>query len=114
SHTTVWIAWTILCACQALTVWATVWTCLLQGVGYIGWDALIASFISAGMLIAQIIAVLCGGGLIALATIAAVAMIFQRAMTRWFARKRRPELFALKGEWNPTVLKGMRGLALAA
>src|SRR5687767_10347112 len=28
SHGTVWIAWTILCACQALTVWATVWTCL--------------------------------------------------------------------------------------
>jgi len=114
SHTTVWIAWTILCACQALTVWATVWTCLLQGVGYIGWDALIASFISAGMLIAQIIAVLCGGGLIALAIIAAVAVVFQRAMTRWFARTRRPELFSQRGTWNPAVLTGMRNLAFQA
>lgn len=111
---TVWIAWTILCACQALTVWATVWTCLLQGVGYIGWDALIASFISAAMLIGQIIAVLCGGGLVALAAIAAVAVIFQRAMTRAFARRRRPELFALQGKWNPEVLKGMPALAFAA
>jgi O-antigen/teichoic acid export membrane protein len=111
---TVWIAWTILCACQALTVWATVWTCLLQGVGYIGWDALIASFISAAMLIGQIIAVLCGGGLVSLAAIAAVAVIFQRAMTRWFARRRRPDLFALQGRWNPEVLKGMPGLALRA
>jgi O-antigen/teichoic acid export membrane protein len=111
---TVWIAWTILCACQALTVWATVWTCLLQGVGYIGWDALIASFISAAMLIGQIIAVLCGGGLVALAAIAAVAVIFQRAMTRWFARRKRPELFALQGKWNPEVLKGMPALAFRA
>jgi O-antigen/teichoic acid export membrane protein len=114
SPSTVWIAWTILCACQALTVWATVWTCLLQGVGYIGWDAIIASFISAAMLIGQIIAVLCGGGLVSLAAIAAVAVLFQRAMTRWFARRRRPDLFALQGRWNPAVLKGMPGLALRA
>ncbi|HTD66101.1 MAG TPA: lipopolysaccharide biosynthesis protein [Candidatus Limnocylindria bacterium] len=114
SHATVWIAWTILCACQALTVWATVWTCLLQGVGYIGWDALIASFISAGMLIAQIIVVLCGGGLIALAAIAAVTVVFQRAMTRWFARRRRPELFSLKGKWNRTLVRGMAGIAFRA
>src|SRR5882672_2716702 len=72
SHSTVWIAWTILCACQALSVWATVWTCLLQGVGYIGWDALIASFINAATLTAQIIAVICGGGLVPLAVTAAV------------------------------------------
>ncbi len=114
SHTTVWIAWTILCACQALNVWATVWTCLLQGVGYIGWDALIASFISAGMLIAQIIAVLCGGGIVTLAAIAAIAVIFQRGVTRSFARRRRPELFSQQGVWNPAVLKGMRGLAFRA
>ena len=114
SHTTVWIAWTILCACQALTVWAAVWTCLLQGVGYIGWDAIIASFINTGMLLAQIIAALCGGGLVALAAIAAVAALFQLAMTRWLARRRRPELFSLQGRWNPAVLKGMPSLALRA
>jgi len=114
SHTTVWTAWTILCACQALNVWATVWTCLLQGVGYIGWDALIASFISAGMLIAQIIAVLCGGGIVTLAAVAAIAVIFQRGVTRSFARRRRPELFALRGTWNRAVLQGMPGLSLRA
>jgi O-antigen/teichoic acid export membrane protein len=114
SHTTVWTAWTILCACQALNVWATVWTCLLQGVGYIGWDALIASFISAGMLIAQIIVVLFGGGIVTLAAIGALAGIFQRSITRWFARRRRPELFALRGTWNRAVLQGMPGLALRA
>jgi O-antigen/teichoic acid export membrane protein len=113
-HTTVWIAWTILCVCQALTVWATVWTCLLQGVGYVGWDAILASFISAAMLLGQIIAVLCGGGLVTLAAIAAVAALLQRAVTHDFARRRRPELFALPGRWNPTVLRGMGGLAFRA
>ena len=114
SHTTVWIAWTILCACQALTIWATVWICLLQGVGYIGWDSLIAGFIGVAMLIGQIIAVLCRGGLIGLAAIAAIAVLFQRAMIRWFARRRRPELFSLQGKWNPAVLKGMGSLSLRA
>src|SRR5437016_3921025 len=81
SHTTVWIAWTILCACQALNVWATVWTCLLQGVGYIGWDALIASFISTASLITQIIVVLSGGGIVPLAIVATVGAVAQRFFT---------------------------------
>ena len=114
SHATVLIAWTILCVCQALTVWAAVWTCLLQGVGYVGWDAIIASFINTAMLLAQIVAVLCGGGLVALAAIAALGALFQRAITRWLVLLRRPELFSLQGRWDPAVLKGMPGLALRA
>jgi O-antigen/teichoic acid export membrane protein len=114
SHNTVWIAWTVLCACQALTVWATVWTCLLQGVGYVGWDALFTSFVNAATLTAQIIAVLCGGSLVALAAVATAGALLQRWLIRWMASRRRPELFALPGKWNPEVLKGMRGLALRA
>jgi len=114
SHTTVWIAWTILCASQACAVWATVWTCLLQGVGYVGWDALIASLVTAATLTAQIIGVFCGGSLIALATIATCGALLQRALIRWMSQVRRPELFALSGRWNPKVLGGMRGLALRA
>jgi O-antigen/teichoic acid export membrane protein len=114
SHTTVWIAWTILCASQAFAVWATVWTCLLQGVGYVGWDALIASFINAGTLITQIIAVLCGGRLVTLATIAATGALGQRWLTRWLAAKRRPELFSLQGHWNRKIMRGMPSLALRA
>jgi O-antigen/teichoic acid export membrane protein len=114
SHMTVWIAWTVLCASQAFAVWATVWTCLLQGVGYVGWDALIASFISAGTLLAQIIAVLCGGGLVALATVAAIGALNQRWVTRWLAKWRRPDLFSLRGHWNREVLRGVPSLAIRA
>jgi O-antigen/teichoic acid export membrane protein len=114
SHTTVWIAWTILCASQACAVWATVWTCLLQGVGYVGWDALIASFIGTITLTGQIVVVLCGGGIVALATVATIGALGQRWLTRWLARQRRPELFSLRGRWNPDVLRGMPSLAFRA
>jgi O-antigen/teichoic acid export membrane protein len=87
---------------------------LLQGVGYVGWDALIATFIGAGTLLAQIIAVLCGGRLIALAIVATCGALAQRAITLWFSRVRRPELFSLQGRWNPDVLRGMPSLAFRA
>ncbi len=114
SLTTVWLAWTILCACQAMTVWAAVWTNLLQGVGYVGWDALFGTAINGTTLGGQIIAVLAGGGIISLAVIATSGAILQRAVLRWFAFRQRPELLELKGSWNPSVLKGMPGLALRA
>lgn len=114
SHVTVWAAWTILCACQALTVWASVWTCLLQGVGYIGWDALFATAINGLTLLGQIVAVVSGGGIIGLAVIATVGALGQRAILRSFAFRQRPELLNIAGTWNPAVLKGMPGLALRA
>lgn len=114
SHQVVWLAWTILCASQALNVWATVWTCLLQGVGYVGWDAVIGTVVNTVTLLAQIIAVLCGGGLVALATIAAVGAVLQRGLTRWLARRNRPELFALSGAWDTALLRKLLPTALLA
>ena len=114
SHSTVWIAWTILCACQALTVWGSVWPCLIQGVGYVGWDALLATMINGIMLLLQILAVFLGGGVILLAVIATAGALAQRAVTRWFSFRHQPELFAVRGSWNPQVLKGMPSLAIRA
>jgi len=114
SHAAVWIAWTILCASQGLTVWATIWTCLLQGLGYVGWDALLVTAINGLVLLGQIMAVLLGGGVVSLASIATVGVMAQRLIIRGFAARRTPELFALKGRWNPAVVQGMPGLALRA
>lgn len=114
SHTTVWIAWTVLCASQGLNVWATIWTCLMRGVGYVGWDALVATFVNGAMLAGQIAAVLCGGGLVALASIATLGALLQRWLTRWVARRRRPELFALRGRWNRELMESVPGLAFRA
>lgn len=114
SLTAVWIAWTMLCACQALNVWASVWSCLLQGMGYVGWDALMATLVSALTLIAQITAVIYGGGVITLAAIATASAITQRLIIQRFVSRRSPEVFYATGSWNAAVLKGVPGLAVRA
>lgn len=111
---TVWTAWAVLCLSHALTVWATPWTCLLQGVGHVGWDALIASFTGALTLLAQIVTALAGGGIVALAAVAAAGAILQRAAILGFARRKQPELFALRGGWRGDWFKEMTPYAWRA
>jgi O-antigen/teichoic acid export membrane protein len=108
----VWIAWGILCLSQAVGIRAAVWNCLLQGVGYVGWDAILASMINALTLMGQIISALLGGGLVSLAVIAACGVLGQRCAILGFARKRRPEVFNLRGNWDPLVVKSMAPVAI--
>src|SRR5688572_27729914 len=114
SLTNVWLAWGVLCLSQAFMVWATVWTCLLQGVGYIGWEALLASFINALALLAQIVVVLFGGGLVSLAAAAAAGVLLQRYVVLGFTRRKRPELFALRGQYDARLVRNMTPLAARA
>lgn len=114
SLATVWTAWAVLCLSQAIIVWATPWTCLLQGVGHVGWDALIASFTGAAILVAQIVVALCGGGLLALAITAAAGAVLQRTAILAFARRKQPDLFALRGRWRRDLFGEMVPLAWRA
>lgn len=110
----VWTAWGILCLSQAFGVWSQVWNCLLNGVGYVGWDAVLGSFISTITLLAQIASLYLGGGLIALATVAAVGLFAQRSLLLGFARRRRPELFAIRGKFDGALIRGMISPSLRA
>ena len=110
----VWLAWSVICLSQALGVWANVWNCILLGVGYVGWDAVLGSLASALTLLAQIIVVLLGGGLVSLAVAATAGALTQRFLMLGFARRRRPEIFAIRGQWNFSLVKGMAPLALRA
>jgi len=110
----VWLAWGALCLSQAFGVWARVWTCVLQGVGYIGWDAILASVINALTLTVQIVLALFGGGLVSLAVVAAAGALAQRFLILNFARHKRPELFAISGHWRSQIAKEMLPLALRA
>jgi O-antigen/teichoic acid export membrane protein len=110
----VWMAWGILCLTQAVAVWASVWTCLLQGVGYVGWDALLAAFMNSITLSVQIVVALWGGGLVGLAFAAAVGALIQRFLILALARRRRPELFSIQGSWDPALVKSMAPLAIKA
>ena len=110
----VWLAWSVICLSQALGVWANVWNAVLSGVGYVGWDAVLGSLASALTLLAQIIVVLLGGGLVALAVAAAAGALTQRFLMLGFARRRRPEIFTIHGRWKFALVKNMVPLALRA
>ena len=110
----VWTAWAILCLSQSFGVWSQVWNCLLNGVGYVGWDAVLGSFIVTITLVAQIAALYVGGGLIALAAVAAVGLFVQRYLLLGFARRRRPELFQIRGKYDGALVRGMISPSLRA
>jgi len=113
-HKTLWIAWTVMCLSHALGVWAAMWSCLLQGTGHVGWDGLISIVVQITTLVAQITAVLIGGGLVTLATIAAAGAVVTRVAVLVFVRKREPDLFRLQGHWNQEAFRSMVGPALKA
>jgi O-antigen/teichoic acid export membrane protein len=113
-HGQVWLAWAIICLGQAIGVWANVWNCVLMGIGYVGWDAMLGSLAQALTYLAQIMVVLCGGSLVALAVTAAGGALLQRGMMRGMARKFRPAVFRLRGQWRPGLLREMTPLALRA
>jgi O-antigen/teichoic acid export membrane protein len=112
--TSVWLAWGILCLAQATGVWAALWTCLLQGTGYVGWDVLLASFVNSITLCTQIVVVIAGGGLIGLAVIAALGAVTQRLLIVIMARRKRPELVSIRGVWRSDLVRSMAPFALKA
>ena len=82
--------------------------------GYVGWDALLSSIIGALVLVAQIFAITLGGGLISLATLAAIGSLVLRFGMLQFARRRMPDLFATRGTWNPAMVRAMLPAAFRA
>lgn len=114
SLSAVWISWCVLCLNQAFGVWAQTWNCLLNGVGYVGWDAVLGSAIQTATLVAQIIALCLGGGLVTLAIIAATGLFAQRYILLGFARSRRPELFHIRGKFDRALFRDMVSPSLRA
>jgi O-antigen/teichoic acid export membrane protein len=105
--TEIWITWGVLCLGRACAIWTTASTCLMQGLGYVGWDTLIASFLNAVALVLQIGAVLLGFRMITLAGIAAMAALTQRAVVVIFLRKRKLGLLAGAGRWRFELFREM-------
>ncbi len=110
----IWISWALLCISFALTTIATPWINLLHGVGIVGWDAVLASFVSSITLIVQILAVLCGGGIIVLSLIAVTSALTQRYVFLAFVRHKRPEIFHLQGDWSGEIFREMAPIAVRA
>jgi O-antigen/teichoic acid export membrane protein len=100
SPQTVFWAWTLMCLGYAINVWVAYLGCWLQGIGYVGWDSLIATILAVVTIGANIVAVLMGGGILELAIISVVSGISNRFIFWGFIRWRQPELLTIKGKWN--------------
>nr|WP_232731752.1 oligosaccharide flippase family protein [Oscillatoria sp. PCC 10802] len=107
SPQTVFWAWTLMCAGYAVGVWVSYLNCWLAGIGYVGWDSLIGTVLALLTILANIAAVLLGGGLLVLAAISVVSSLVQRITILEFIRWRKPELFGIKGKWNTRYAKAM-------
>ncbi|ANV90503.1 lipopolysaccharide biosynthesis protein [Picosynechococcus sp. PCC 8807] len=107
SPQTVFWAWTLMCLGYAINVWVAYLGCWLQGIGYVGWDSLIATILAVVTIGANIVAVLMGGGLIALATISVVSGLANRFVFIRFLRWRQPQLFIFQGQWRDEYAKSI-------
>lgn len=114
SPVTIWLCWGVLCLSQAFGIWAAVWTCALQGAGYVGWDCLLGTGVRSLTLLSQIVLVCLGAGLAGLALAAAAGALLQRTLIIRFARRRRPELFAGCGHGSRELFREMVSPALRA
>lgn len=108
SPQTVFWAWTLMCVGYAIGVWLSYLDCVLAGMGYVGWDSLIWMVMYFLTMLANITAVLLGGGLLALAAISLVMGLIQRVMFLGVMRWRCPELLSfLRGKWNTQYAKAL-------
>jgi len=112
SPQTLFWAWTLLCTGYSVGVWVSYFDCCLLGMGYVGWDTLIWTVISILTTLANITAVLLGGGLLVLAAISLVAGLIQRFLVLGFIRWRCPEIFSNPGKWNTQYAKTLAKPAL--
>jgi O-antigen/teichoic acid export membrane protein len=105
-------AWILLCASQALLLWSASTMSLLAGAGHIGWDSIIAAATSSFILVTQIVLVLAGGGILAMAVAAAIGALLQRCAIMRVAVWKQHDIHSLKGRYDADCIKSMLGPAL--
>jgi O-antigen/teichoic acid export membrane protein len=110
----VYLAWGILCLSQSVSVVSAPWGCLLEGSGFVGWETLLYSFVSVLTLSAQIVVALEGGGLVGLAVAGTMGAVAGRILMISLVRRKTSELIAMKGAWQPGLVKSMAPFALRA
>jgi O-antigen/teichoic acid export membrane protein len=105
-HIVFW-SWTLMCASYAIGVWVSYLNCWLAGIGYVGWDGVIGTILSLLTIMANIIAVLLGGGILGLAFVSVVSSLLGRFILLGFLRWRTPDLLKIKGKWNTNYAKAL-------
>lgn len=100
-------SWTLMCLGYAIGIWVDYLGCWLQGLGYVGWDSMIATVVSIITISSNIIVVMMGGGLFSLAVIAVISGLLQRLLILVLIRFKKINLSASNGSWNLEYAKKM-------
>lgn len=106
---TVFYAWTLLCASYAIGIWVEYLNCLLIGTGHVGWNNVASTILTVLTILINILAVILGGGLVALAAISAATSLIQRFALLGFIRWHKPELLDIhhQGKWNTKLARSL-------
>jgi O-antigen/teichoic acid export membrane protein len=107
-------SWTLMCVGYAVGVWVSYLECWLIGIGYVGWNNLISTIVNILTIITSILAVIFGGGLLALAGISVFFGLILRFSLLGFIRWNKPEFYKTKGRWNKDYFQAMIKPALYA
>jgi O-antigen/teichoic acid export membrane protein len=111
---TMCVSWGVICLSCSLAIWSEIWICLMQGLGFIGWQFTIASALDVLTVVLQMVAVCLGGGLLVLSITMAIGPVLLRWLLLKFARKWRPELFPVSGKWNGALFRSLVSPSLRA
>lgn len=111
---TVVLAWTVIAVSHAATVWSLLWPSVLQGLGLVGWDSIVATLVTSVTILVEILLVMLGGGLVALAVTAGTGAILLRLGTLLVLRRRQPAVIWADGAWDRSLAGSMAGPAIKA
>lgn len=104
---TVYIAWIFISISNATNVWGSLWSSILRGLGYVGWDAVYDSITKSITILLQLAIALLGGGVIWLAVAGTLGAIALRISMYLFLKSREGELLKQEGEFDRRFLKNM-------
>lgn len=104
---TIFWSWLVMCGGHAIGVWVEYLNCLLTGMGYVGFNQLIITFLSLSTVLINIIVVISGGGLFELAIVLVFTNLAQRLLLLEFIRKYKPYLLSIQGKWNIQEFKNL-------
>ena len=105
-------AWALFCLSYAINAWGGLWPALLSGIGYVGSATLISIIVQVVSMIAKIVVVLTGGGLISLAAVECVAGVANRQIMLVYLRWKEPTVFTMPGRWSSTEFRSQLNPAM--
>jgi len=105
-------AWGVICLGQTIALNAGFWSALVAGLGYVAQTSAITIVFTLLTTVGQIVVVLMGGGLAALALVTVSGNLLGRMLTIRFLRRREPGLFLHPGCWRTEVARSLVGPSL--